>query len=148
VEERVSVNDNRVIARSAFEALMAGNLTPLDDLLAPDCILHQCGWLQPIRGAERIKHVREGRQLVSDRHVRLDTMVAEGNTVAIHWHTSGEYADAQDQARVGHPVSFMSMSFLRLEGGKIQEIWNIQDMSTLWAQLGSDEQPSGIVVKD
>lgn len=33
-------------------------------------------------------------------------------------------------------VSFPSMSFLRFQGGKIAEIWNIQDVSTMHTQLG------------
>jgi len=135
----MSVDENKAIARSAFDALMAGNLAPLDHLLAPDCVLHQCGWLQPIRGAERIKHLRGGRQLVSQRQVRLDTIVAEADTVAIHWHTEGLYADPGDPHRTGQAVSFMSMSFLRLDEGTIREIWNIQDMSTVWSQLGSSD---------
>jgi hypothetical protein len=51
------IDENKAIVRSAFEALMTGNLTPLDDLLASDCVMHQCGFLEPIRGAEAIKHL-------------------------------------------------------------------------------------------
>jgi ketosteroid isomerase-like protein len=141
----MSVDENKAIARAAFDALMSDNLAPLDHLLAPDCILHQCGWLQPIRGVERIKHISGRRRLVSERHVRLDAIIAEGDTVAIHWHTEGLYADPGDPHRTGQAVSFMSMSFLRLDEGTIREIWNIQDMSTVWSQLGSSAETKNTV---
>ncbi len=137
------IDENKAIARAAFEALMAGDPAPLEQLLAPDCVLHQCGWLQPIRGARSIERLRANRGPVTERRVQLEAMVAEGNMVAIHWHTDGVYDDPDDPRRSGQPVSFPNMSFLRLEGGKIVEIWNIQDVSTMWSQIDSGKRSSG-----
>lgn len=132
----MSSEENKAIVLAAFGALMNGNLDPLDGLVASDCVMHQCGFLEPVRGIEAIKRLPGGR-IVSDRRASLDTIVGEGDTVAIRWLTTGLYADANDPERVGRPVAFACMSFLRVEGGKIQEIWNIQDMSSMWSQIAS-----------
>ena len=132
------IYENKAITRAAIEALMTDNDAAIEGALAPDCVLHQCGVLEPIRGVEKIRHRRPDRFL-TERNVRLEQIVMEGDLVAIHWRTSGLYADPMRPDRNGQPISFMSMSFLRLEQGKIQEIWNIQDMSTVAAQLGDSE---------
>lgn len=129
-------DENKAIVLSAFEALASHNFDPLDDLLAPDCVMHQCGFLEPIRGIEAIKRLPGGR-LVTAREARLDSIVGEGDTVAIKWLTTGLHIDPEDPQESGKPVAFMCMTFLRVEGGKIQEIWNIQDMSTFWRQVSS-----------
>jgi ketosteroid isomerase-like protein len=132
----VSIEENKAIVRTAFDALMSGDLGPLDTLLIPDCVLHQCGFLEPIREVGAIKHLSRGPDgPLTDRQVRLDKIVGEGDIVAIHWQITARVMDEDSADGIGRPVSFMSMSFMTVTGGKITEIWNIQDMSTMWAQL-------------
>lgn len=131
-------DDHQAIVRAAFDTFMSDDASPLDRLLAPDCVLHQCGILEAIHGAEAIKHRRVGRFLAKPK-VQLEQIVGEGDLVAIHWRTSGSYAKPDHPEKLGRPISFPSMSFLRLTGGQIQEIWNIQDMSTVSAQLEWEE---------
>jgi ketosteroid isomerase-like protein len=140
---KMTVEENKQIARRAFEALMAGDLRPLEELLAPDCVLHQCGFLEPIPGHSIIKGEFPRGGLVADRQVRLERMIGEGDTVALHWWTTGRHNDPDSSERNGRHVSFPSMSFIRMEGGKIAEIWNIQDVSTMWTQLGEPPKPLG-----
>lgn len=134
-ESEIMMYDNGAITRAAFEALTTDNDAAIEEILASDCVLHQCGIPEPIRGSEKIKHRRPGRFL-AEQQVTLEQIVTEGDLAAIHWRTSGVYADPGRPDKNGQSISFMSMSFLRLEQGKIQEIWNIQDMSTVAAQLG------------
>jgi hypothetical protein len=82
------IDDHKDIVRAPVDAVMSDNPAGLGDLLAPDCVLHQCGFLEPIRGTEAIKHRRSGRFL-SEREVRLEQIVAEGDLVAVDWRTSG-----------------------------------------------------------
>ena len=120
---------------AAIRALVSGDGAVLDDLLAPDCLLHQCGIPEPIRGVDAIKQRRFARFL-SDPRVELERVVREEDLVAIHWRTSGLYADPHRPEKAGTPISFPSMSFVRFVDAKVHEIWNIQDMSTVSAQLG------------
>jgi hypothetical protein len=69
-------DDNKAIVRAAFDVFMSDDQSALDDLLAPGCVLHQCGFLEPIRGAEAIKQRRAG-QFVSERTVHLEEIVRQ-----------------------------------------------------------------------
>lgn len=70
-------------------------------------------------------------------------MIGEEDLVAIHWRTTGHYEEPESHDLHGTPVSFPSMSFLRFQDGKIAEIWNIQDVSTLQSQLEAAAHPIG-----
>jgi predicted ester cyclase len=69
-------------------------------------------------------------------------MVGDGDTVALHWRTSGRYVDSDSPERDGMQVSFPSMTFVRVADGRIAEIWNIQDISTLQTQLEIAARPT------
>lgn len=135
----MGTDENKQIVRRAFEALMAGDLSPLRELLAPNAVLHQCGFLDPIPGEAMLQRNLPGGPRFRDRRFTLERMVGEGDDVALHWRTSGRYADPDSPRLDGTPVSFPSMSFVRLENGRIAEIWNIQDMSTLQTLLQAAE---------
>lgn len=131
----MSNESDKQIVHRAFEALMDGDLGPLGDLLAPDAVLHQCGFLDPIPAQVILQRDLSMRGRLRDREFRLERMIGEGDTVALHWRTSGRYADPDSPDRDGMYVSFPSMTFVRMAGGRIAEIWNIQDISTLQTQL-------------
>jgi ketosteroid isomerase-like protein len=134
---------NKQIAHRAFGALMAGDLTPLGDLLAPDAVLHQCGFLDPIPARSILGGEFPGRSLLEDRRVHLERIIGEGNLVALHWRTTGRYRDPHSPELDGTEISFPSMTFIRFEVGKIAEIWNMQDTATMHAQLHSAAEPVG-----
>jgi ketosteroid isomerase-like protein len=131
----MSVEDNKEIARRGFEALMAGDLSSLEPLLAPDAVLHQCGFLDPIPGRAILEGEFPGRRRFPDREVRIERMAGEGDLVALHWWTTGRHSDPDSPALDGTRLSFPSMSFLRIANSRIAEIWNIQDTATLQTQL-------------
>jgi ketosteroid isomerase-like protein len=139
----MTVDDNKAIVRRAFEALLARDRSALQELLAPDAVLHQCGFLQPIPADAIMKGEFPGRGPLNDRQVRLARIIGEGDLVALQWWTSGHFSDPDSPTLDGKPVSFPSMSFARVEDGKIAEIWNIQDVSTLQTQLHQPSEPAG-----
>ncbi len=68
-------------------------------------------------------------------------MVAEGDTVAIRWTTTGKHTGFLIGEPTGRQVSFGSMTFVRVQDGKVAEIWNIQDTATLRTQLDEATEP-------
>jgi ketosteroid isomerase-like protein len=131
----MTVEETKQIARRAFETLMAGDLRPLEEILAQDAVLHQCGFLDPLPAHAVFEGGLPGAAPLTDRHVQLERIIGEGNLVALHWRTTARYTAVDEAGLDGLQVSFPSMSFLRMENGKIAEIWNIQDMSTLETQI-------------
>ncbi|HEX8918400.1 MAG TPA: ester cyclase [Chloroflexota bacterium] len=128
---------NKQIARRALEALMTSNMTALRSLLAPDAVLHQCGFLEPVPAGAILAGEFPRRGLLSDREVRLERIIGEGDVVAMHWRTDGRYSDPHSPSLDGKQISFPSMSFIRFEEDRIAEIWNIQDTATMNTQLQS-----------
>jgi predicted ester cyclase len=126
---------NKALALRAHEAFVNGDIASLRDYLTPDCVLHQCGFLEPIRGAQHIGEFAGGGGAVSERKRWVEEAVAEGDTVAVRWTTSGLYTGPMLHGAPGKPVTFGSMTFIRMQDGKIAEIWNIQDTASLRTQL-------------
>jgi ketosteroid isomerase-like protein len=125
----------RDLALRAHAAFFAGDGATLDSLLAPDCTLHQCGFLEPLTGQEIKRFSQVGGQALSDRRVRVETAVVEGDMVALRWTSTGRHTGYLVPEATGKEVAFDSMTFFRVEGGKIAEAWNIQDRSSLMTQL-------------
>lgn len=131
----MTMDENKQIATRAFRALMSGDLGPLAGLLAPDAVLHQCGFREPIPAASIISGEFPDWPLLGDRRVHVERIISEGDIVALHWQTTGTYRDSGSPEIDGTQVSFPSMSFIRLAGAQIAKIWNIQDIATLQTQM-------------
>lgn len=134
---------NKALALRAHEAFRAGDAATIESLLAPDCLLHQCGFLEPLRGSDLRRFLSGGGQGLSDRERRVEAVVAEGDMVAIRWTTTGRHTGFLMREQTGKQVSFDSMTFMRVEGGKIAEIWNIQDTASLKTQLDEMAEAAG-----
>ncbi|HZU14281.1 MAG TPA: nuclear transport factor 2 family protein [Chloroflexota bacterium] len=132
----MTVEQTKSIARQGFDALAAGDLAALERVLAPNAVIHQCGFLQPISVHALLGGNGRPRPWghVTDRQVQLEQLIAEGDMAALRWRTTGRYSH-DDAALDGTPVSFPSMTFLRIEGGRIVEIWNMRDADTLQSEL-------------
>lgn len=139
----MTTDENKEIARRAFEALMMGDLAVLGELATPNAMLHQCGFLEGIPVRSLISRNFAFQSRLAGRQVQIERMIGEGDLVAIHWQTAGHYEEPASHDIHGTPVSFPSMSFLRFEDGRIAEIWNIQDTSTLQSQLNEAAHPVG-----
>ena len=131
----MTIDQNKQIATRAFHALMSGDLGPLAELLAPDAVLHQCGFLEPIPAASIISGEFPDWRWLGDRRVHVERIIGEGDIVALHWQTAGTYRDPGSPEIDGMQVNFPSMSFIRLDDGHITEIWDIQDIATLQTQM-------------
>jgi predicted ester cyclase len=141
----MSAEENKAIVRRAFEAaFVKQDAAALDELLAPGCVIHQCGVLQPIN-RDRVKNGLSGQRALSDREQRLEAIVAEGDTVAVRWTLSGRHTSDLFRAATGKRVWFTVMTFARLEGGKVVEVWNNWDTATLLAQLDTPEEVAASV---
>src|SRR5205085_4467564 len=91
----MSVEDTKQVARRAFEALTAGDRGALQNLLAPEAVLHQCGFLDPLPAHSFLSGEFPRRGPLIDRQVRLQRMIGEGDLVALHWLTTGRYRDPE-----------------------------------------------------
>jgi steroid delta-isomerase-like uncharacterized protein len=130
--------ENKTIARRFVEEVWGeGNLSLADELLSPDCIDHN-----PVPGltGDREGHHRllqQVRTAFPNARFTLDDVIAEGDKVVDRWTmeaiSEGPFAG---RPATGRAVKLIGMDILRIENGKIVELWHIEDTLGLMQQLG------------
>jgi predicted ester cyclase len=136
----MSTEENKAVVRRFFELLELEQRIP-EELLGPGFTYHVAG--SPPKDLEATQQ-RMGvfAAAFSDiKHIEED-MVAEGDRVAIRTrlemtHT-GEYMGIGGS---GAKISAVEMGFMRIENGKIAEMWGLLDTLGLMRQIGAISWP-------
>ncbi|MDY6917550.1 MAG: ester cyclase [Chloroflexota bacterium] len=141
----MSLEEFKARYRSALEeAYYRGNLEALDELYAPDVVIHRPP--QPdVKGLTEYKqHVLAARQAYTDIQFDWEEMIGEGNTVALRstWrmkHT-GE-SPALPVPPTGKEVVMRGGLFIHLKDGKGVEVFEYKDYLGLLQQFGVTPPP-------
>jgi steroid delta-isomerase-like uncharacterized protein len=135
---------NKEIVHRFGEAQNNGDIELLNELLAPDVVRHcQATPEVEIRTREEFVRFYEATSAVfSDARVTIDILVAEGDMVA----TYGSFTGKQDGRMglfppTGKKVDSRFLSIIRLEDGKIAEMWVEWDNLAILTQLGHFPPP-------
>jgi predicted ester cyclase len=130
-----SSEDNTKAVRACFENASQGNFDALDEILAPDYVLHP----EEVRGREGLQAMVEGyRSALSGLRVTIDQQFTEGDYVATRFTISGTHdGDLMGTPATGNPVAFTGITISRCEGGRIVEEWEITDAVGLLRQVGA-----------
>ena len=131
--------ENKVLVRRFEEAMNTRQLDLLDDLIAPNFVRHcQATPHLDIRSLEQYKEfLRQDVATFPDNIQTFTHVVAEGDFVGV-WAT---YEGTQMGQMGPFPPSGKKVRFdfgcvLRVEAGKLAEIWITWDNMTILAQLG------------
>ncbi|MFC2031425.1 ester cyclase [Chloroflexota bacterium] len=121
----------------AEEVWSQGNLDAVDELCAPDVVLHGALPGMP-SGREGIKAiVSMYRDAFPDFKVTNEFVMAEGDMVASRWSTSATHkGELMGIPATGNQVSTTGISISRIVEGKIVEVWSESDQMDLMQQLG------------
>lgn len=130
--------DARELARRFQDAINAGDEAALLDLLHEDFVDHTPN---PSHGATRADFVTQKmrglRASFSDLQLRVEQVVAEGDTVAVLWTMTGTNdGPFAGEDATGSFIRFSGMNLERIEDGRIAEHWSVYDSQTLFHQLG------------
>jgi steroid delta-isomerase-like uncharacterized protein len=118
--------ENESLARRALDELWTkGNLAAVDQLYSADCVFHDLGSPEDIRGREGLKqHVRMYRTACPDLQCTVEDVVAEGDKVAVRWIARGsQKGDFMGIAPTGKQVVFRGIQMHRISNGRIEEEW-------------------------
>jgi len=124
----------KAVVLQYVQAFNRGDLAALRDLLADEAEI------QGVFGKglfEKISPV--WRQLMEGYRMQLKVqgMVAEGNTVAVRYIETGTFlAPAFGQAPTGRSYEMVAMEWFEIENGKIKRRWGARDSATQARQLG------------
>lgn len=141
--------DNKALVQRLFEEGWGqGNMQVLDDVLAPDVIVHRgpatAGSI-PVTtfatpGPEAyVKGIQALRTDFPDLRVTTEDVIAEGEMVAMRTTFAGTQADPIDNLgapNTGRPMAREVWVFARVACGKVAEVWVLVDNLTMLRQLG------------
>ena len=130
-----SSEQNKAAVRACFENAAQGNFDALDEIVAPDFVLHP----GEVRGAEGLKEMVEGyRNALSGLRVTIDQQFTEGDYVATRFTIRGTHdGDLMGAPPTGKDVAFTGITISRCESGRIVEEWEITDTLGLLGQVGA-----------
>ena len=130
----MSLEENKAIVRSLFEALNKHNPALLDEFYAPDYVNHT---LQ-LRGLESLKQLETMLwKGFPDWHETIEDMMAEGDKVCVRYKVTGtNTGEYHGLAPTGKSITFTAISIYRIVDGKIAEGWHVYDFLDLYKQLG------------
>lgn len=126
------------LARRFIEAgLGRGDLRALAECLAPD-VRYDGGVMGGTSGSDgMIAAVAEYRQALSDLRVDIADQLADGDLVCTRFTVSGKHTGPfAGLDATGLDIEFQVINIVRIEDGRIVEVWSEADQLTLLEQLG------------
>ena len=130
-----SSEENKATVRSCFENASQGNFEALDEIVAPDYVVHP----EEARGPDGLREMVERyRTALSGLRVTIDQQFTEGDHVATRFTIRGTHdGDLMGAAPTGKDVVFTGITISRCQGGRIVEEWEITDTVGLLGQIGA-----------
>jgi len=137
----MSTEDNKALMHRAYDALNQKNLAVLDEVDAPDLVVHIVS--TTIQGLEAFK---QGLSLFltafPDARFTIEDMIAEGDKVVVRYTFRGTHTgNFMGIAPTGKQVTQTGITINRFANGKAVELWrNVDDLGLL-QQLGAVPAP-------
>jgi steroid delta-isomerase-like uncharacterized protein len=148
-EMSVSAEENKALVRRSFEEVFnQGNLDAVEEIFAPDYVLHDPTSPEEIRGTEGMRqYVSMYRTAFPDLQQTIEDEIAEGEKVATRLTGRGTHqGELIGIPPTGNRVEAVGIVINRMSGGKIAESWANYDALGMMQQIGAvpapAEQPS------
>jgi steroid delta-isomerase-like uncharacterized protein len=135
----VQPEENKTVVRRFLEEIFtAGNLELVDELFAPDYVLHDPVVPDEVSGPEGMKrYVSMYRAAYPDTHFTIEDQIAEGDEVVTRWIGQGTHeGELMGIPPTGKQVTVTGIEVDRVSGGKIEETWVNYDALGMMQQLG------------
>ena len=130
---------NKDVVRKLVEAVNTQNYELLDEIITPDFVRHcQATPEIHVKSRDEMKQfLRQDLEVFPDTRISLDAVIAEGNLVAgrLTYFATQEGVMGPFPA-TGKKVELTYLSIVRLEDGKIAEMWVEWDNLAILGQLG------------
>ena len=134
----MSVADLKARTQQIFDLFNTHDVQAASAYFAEEAELRDVAVARPAIGPQQIAAVY-ARQLdaIPDSVVRIERMVAEGDTVAVEWMLSGTHGGRMmGIPATGKPVSFKGVSMLRYRKNMVVNDTRIWDLAGLLRQIG------------
>jgi steroid delta-isomerase-like uncharacterized protein len=137
----MSIEDNIKIGRMYVEGLNAGNPDP--SLFAEGFVYNNPQGVQmDFNGAMQVMQLFN--TALPDHSTEVKDEIASDDRVVYRWETRGTHnGDFFGIPPTGKPLLSRGMTIMRIEDGKIAEIWEAIDILGLMQQMGAIPTPGG-----
>jgi steroid delta-isomerase-like uncharacterized protein len=135
----MSTESNKALMRRFYEAIDAGNLSAMDDLVAEDYADHSRPPFPDLpHGRAGLKMAFQIFQKATPGHHVIEDQIAEGDKVVTRLRGVGKHeGEIFGIPASGNDLDVKSVAIHRIENGKIAEHWSATDSATLLQQLGA-----------
>ena len=100
----------------------------IDELLAPDCVIHDAG--ADIVGRDAFKRFYDNIQnTLSEVRVNPQLSVSEGDYIVVRWVSTGKHKET------GRSVEITGMSLMHFRNGLCSEAWQNWDLHGMMQQV-------------
>jgi steroid delta-isomerase-like uncharacterized protein len=125
---------NKAAVRDCFEQASQGNFDALHAIVSPDFVIHP----EEARGPKGLAEmVQVYRDALSGLNVTIEQQFTEGDYVATRTTIRGRHdGDLMGAPATGRDVEFGGLTISRCRDGKIEEEWELVDVTTLLRQVG------------
>jgi predicted ester cyclase len=137
--QNVELERNKEVILKLVEAVNTRDYDRLDEIIAPDFVRHcQATPDVHVRSCDEMKQfLQQDLKVFPDSRISLEMIIAEGNMVAGYFTLSGTQQGAIGPfPATGQEVEVGYLSIMRLEDGKIVEMWVEWDNLAILGQLG------------
>jgi len=134
----MSAQENETLVRRFLEdAYNKGNLAVGDELLTADCVFHVPNAIEGIAGWKQFATAFL-TAFPEDLQLTIEDIFAEGDKVAARWTAQGTHqGPLRGITPTGKQVTWMGMGIYHLAGGKIREVWGLNDALGIRQQIGA-----------
>lgn len=128
---------NKALVRRVYQAINTGNSACIDELAAPNYVLH--GTDDTVHGSDGLKQVLTRiRTPFPDLQFAIEDLIAEGDTVVARLTVRGTHqGEGLGTPPTGKQVTFSEMNIHRIVDGQVQESWLEYDALGLLQQVGA-----------
>jgi steroid delta-isomerase-like uncharacterized protein len=136
----MSLEQNKDIVRRFIRAIVAGDLSVIDELCSPECVNHSAVPEARI-GTAGLKRVITGsRAAMPDQRWVNEMVIAEGDLVVIHGIREATWQAESFRGVTtpkGKAIAVELVHIFRIRDGKIVEHWAVRDDLGMMKQLGA-----------
>lgn len=136
------MNENAALIRRWFEeAWNQGNDAAIDEIIAPDCVIHGMAGpdgREPVGAAAFRPLLQATRAAFPDIHIRVDDAISDADTIAARCTVFGTHlGEWMGVPPTGRKVEITGMTFGTVKDGQLVEGWNNFDFASLYQQVSA-----------
>ena len=143
----MTLEQNKATVRRLYDDIWnKRRLAVVDEIYSPGIVYRAPR--QEVRGRDALKKlVQQYMNAFADSRMTFDRVLAEGDTVLLHWTFNGVHkGELFGAAPTGRTLTLSGMTVDRLVEGKVVEEWEVFDELGLRQQIGLVPEPAGVHV--